>query len=141
MVYVHARYQSSVTFSGFLNALDGVASGEERIIFMTTNHLSALDPALIRPGRVDLIELLDDAGPAQARRLFLQFYGDGDLLNGIQRPEPLEILKSADDLESLIREGLKENCRISMASLQGIFIRNGPTEAINMCRVVLVSRP
>ncbi|KAF8921114.1 BCS1 N terminal-domain-containing protein [Mucidula mucida] len=44
-------YQSSVTFSGVLNALDGVTSGEERILFMTTNHIERLDPALIRPGR------------------------------------------------------------------------------------------
>ena len=43
-------YQPNVTFSGLLNALDGVASGESRIIFMTTNHLERLDPALIRPG-------------------------------------------------------------------------------------------
>ena len=28
-----------LTFSGLLNALDGVASTEGRIVFMTTNHL------------------------------------------------------------------------------------------------------
>src|SRR5258708_37718796 len=67
-------YQSSVTFSGFLNALDGVASGEERIIFLTTNHIEKLDPALIRPGRVDLACLVDDASPSQAKRLFTRFY-------------------------------------------------------------------
>ena len=43
-----------VTFSGLLNALAGVTSTEERLIFMTTNHIEKLDPALIRPGRVDL---------------------------------------------------------------------------------------
>ena len=40
------RRASHVTFSGLLNALDGVAAGEERILFMTTNHLERLDPAL-----------------------------------------------------------------------------------------------
>ncbi|CAB4413218.1 unnamed protein product [Rhizophagus irregularis] len=54
-------YQSMVTFSGLLNALDGVASSEERIIFMTTNHVELLDKALIRPGRIDVKELLGDA--------------------------------------------------------------------------------
>ena len=29
-----------LTFSGLLNALDGVASTEARIVFMTTNHLN-----------------------------------------------------------------------------------------------------
>ena len=49
-----------VTFSGLLNALDGVASSEERIIFMTTNHLEHLDNALIRPGRVDVKDFISN---------------------------------------------------------------------------------
>lgn len=36
---------ANVTFSGLLNALDGVASSEERILFLTTNHVEVLDPA------------------------------------------------------------------------------------------------
>ncbi|XP_021737893.1 AAA-ATPase At3g28580-like [Chenopodium quinoa] len=51
---------SDVTLSGLLNFIDGIwsACGEERIIVFTTNHVDKLDPALIRPGRMDLhIEL------------------------------------------------------------------------------------
>ncbi|XP_043541418.1 mitochondrial chaperone BCS1-like, partial [Chiloscyllium plagiosum] len=35
------RYEGMgrLTFSGLLNALDGVASAEARLVFMTTNHL------------------------------------------------------------------------------------------------------
>lgn len=33
---------SRVTFSGLLNAVDGVASAESRILFMTTNYLERL---------------------------------------------------------------------------------------------------
>ncbi|KAJ2705067.1 Complex III assembly protein translocase and chaperone, partial [Coemansia spiralis] len=81
----HAAYQQSmVTFSGLLNALDGVASSDERIIFMTTNHIERLDPALIRPGRVDVKVLLDNATPHQIRRMFVRFYGDG---SGVQADE------------------------------------------------------
>lgn len=47
-----------VTFSGLLNCLDGVASTEARILFMTTNYLERLDPALVRPGRVDVKEYI-----------------------------------------------------------------------------------
>ncbi|KAJ2850230.1 Complex III assembly protein translocase and chaperone [Coemansia brasiliensis] len=73
----HAAYQQSmVTFSGLLNALDGVASSDERIIFMTTNHIERLDPALIRPGRVDVKVYLGNATPYQIRRMFTRFYGD-----------------------------------------------------------------
>ncbi len=44
---------SRLTLSGLLNAIDGVTSTEGRILFMTTNYEERLDPALIRPGRVD----------------------------------------------------------------------------------------
>lgn len=44
-----------VSFSGFLNCIDGVmAPHNGRILVMSTNHADRLDPALIRPGRVDL---------------------------------------------------------------------------------------
>jgi SpoVK/Ycf46/Vps4 family AAA+-type ATPase len=39
--------------SGILNAFDGIVSLDDRLIFLTTNVLSSIDPAMIRPGRVD----------------------------------------------------------------------------------------
>ena len=39
--------------SGLLNVLDGVVDTPDRIVIMTTNHPEKLDPALIRPGRID----------------------------------------------------------------------------------------
>lgn len=41
--------ESSVTLSGLLNAIDGLAAPEGRLLFATTNHVEKLDPALIRP--------------------------------------------------------------------------------------------
>ncbi len=67
-------YTTGVTFSGLLNALDGVTSSEERIIFMTTNHISRLSTALIRPGRVDYRQLFTYASKDQMRRMFVRFY-------------------------------------------------------------------
>ncbi|XP_032232146.2 mitochondrial chaperone BCS1 [Nematostella vectensis] len=67
-------YQNRVTFSGLLNTLDGVASSEERVVFMTTNHLKRLDPALIRPGRVDFKQEIDWASRSQLVRMFARFY-------------------------------------------------------------------
>ena len=43
-----------VTFSGLLNALDGVGDPRGTIFFLTTNYKDRLDKALIRPGRVDV---------------------------------------------------------------------------------------
>ncbi|KAK9948552.1 hypothetical protein M0R45_004121 [Rubus argutus] len=44
------------TLSGLLNFIDGLWSscGDGRIIVFTTNHKDKLDPALLRPGRMDL---------------------------------------------------------------------------------------
>lgn len=44
---------SSVTLSGFLNVLDGLVHLDGNIIFMTTNVLDTIDPAVLRKGRVD----------------------------------------------------------------------------------------
>lgn len=45
-----------LTLSGLLNFVDGLWSscGDERIIVFTTNHKDKLDPALLRPGRMDM---------------------------------------------------------------------------------------
>ncbi|GKV29603.1 hypothetical protein SLEP1_g38511 [Rubroshorea leprosula] len=45
-----------LTLSGTLNLIDGLWSscGGERVIVFTTNHKDRLDPALLRPGRMDV---------------------------------------------------------------------------------------
>jgi transcription elongation GreA/GreB family factor len=46
-------HPDQLSLSGLLNVLDGVVDTPGRIVIMTTNHPEMLDPALIRPGRVD----------------------------------------------------------------------------------------
>jgi len=70
--------EGKVTFSGLLNALDGVSASEGRIVFMTTNHLENLDPALIRPGRIDLILELGQATLGQKEELVRRFFPDNN---------------------------------------------------------------
>ncbi|KAI8872339.1 hypothetical protein GQ42DRAFT_119516 [Ramicandelaber brevisporus] len=96
-------FQSSVTFSGLLNALDGVASSEERMVFMTTNHIERLDPALIRPGRIDVRLFFGYATEDQIRRMFTRFY-----------PE------HAKDADAFVKAVSGHN--ISTAQLQGHFV-------------------
>jgi hypothetical protein len=45
--------KDELNLSGLLNVLDGVVDSPGRIVIMTTNHVDHLDPALIRPGRID----------------------------------------------------------------------------------------
>ncbi|KAJ9090724.1 hypothetical protein QFC19_009466 [Naganishia cerealis] len=167
-------YKSAVTFSGLLNALDGVASSEERIIFMTTNHYNALDPALIRPGRVDVRELIDDAMPEQAERLFIKFYGERGTTGGpsaevavvgshggaqqadeqgeshtpppptpvktIEEPTPTEeeIQVWGAHVRDMVEAKMRKRQRVSMASLQGHFIRHGARESLGTLEELFV---
>jgi chaperone BCS1 len=48
--------KGTLTLAGILNAIDGIASPEGRVLFITSNHAEVLDPALVRPGRIDMNE-------------------------------------------------------------------------------------
>ena len=102
-------YSGRLTFSGLLNALDGVAASDERIIFMTTNHVDILPPALVRPGRVDLKIYVGLATRNQLMRMYLRFFPDEDD-------------KAATFAETL------ESTPMSMAEVQGFFMffKNDP---------------
>ena len=55
--------------SGILNVLDGVVDTPDRILIMTTNHPEKLDPALVRPGRVDVRLRLGYVQRTEARQM------------------------------------------------------------------------
>eukprot|EP00123_Amoebidium_parasiticum_P001180 comp12229_c0_seq1/m.7007 comp12229_c0_seq1/g.7007 ORF comp12229_c0_seq1/g.7007 comp12229_c0_seq1/m.7007 type:complete len:556 (-) comp12229_c0_seq1:713-2380(-) len=67
---------SKVTFSGLLNAIDGVAAQEGRILVLTTNNIHKLSATLIRPGRVDVRTYLGQATRSMLHRMFLNFFKD-----------------------------------------------------------------
>ncbi|KAJ7043743.1 P-loop containing nucleoside triphosphate hydrolase protein [Mycena alexandri] len=69
---------SRLSLSGLLNALDGVAAQEGRILYATTNKYTALDPALCRPGRMDIHIEFKLASKFQAQKLFYSFYLPSD---------------------------------------------------------------
>ena len=109
---------------------------------MTTNHIERLDPALIRPGRVDVSELIDDADPHQARRLFVRFYqGDGETWGETYDTiDKGEVEKLGAVLQDILKDEMRQGRRISMAALQGLFIRHGAEDAIRECRNLFASK-
>ncbi|XP_014206737.1 mitochondrial chaperone BCS1 [Copidosoma floridanum] len=119
---VKAAFQglNSVTLSGLLNALDGVASSEGRILFMTTNYLDRLDPALIRPGRVDYKEYIGWCSAIQLEKMFLRFY-----------------IEKKNDVENLAKKFaenvLSHKRNVSPAQIQGFFLfyKNEPEVVVN----------
>lgn len=113
---------SAVSFSGLLNAIDGVASQEGKIFFMTTNHIEKLDAALIRPGRCDVKFEVKHASKQQMEKMFLRFY-------------PGETVLASEFAAKLPANEL------SMASLQGHFLndRLSPQEAVEKTSDLLQS--
>lgn len=126
----------TVTFSGLLNALDGVASAEERIIFLTTNYVERLDGALVRPGRVDMTVRLGQATRYQVEQLWHRFYGESgesDKFKQLfcQKLESLGLLKP--EMHPTRTHGT------STAALQGIFLYNkgNMQGAISMANILV----
>ncbi|KAJ3509731.1 hypothetical protein NLJ89_g5069 [Agrocybe chaxingu] len=110
------RKTSLVTLSGLLNVLDGVGSEEGKIFFATAKHL---DPALIRPGRIDKKIQYKLATQAQAEALFLRFYPE-DLIPFFSTSSE----KPALDLPSLaasFASAIPEH-EFSTAELQGYLL-------------------
>jgi len=68
------RGKSAVTFSGLLNALDGVGMPEGQIFILTTNFREQLDAALIRNGRVDVHVEFQHISDEQCKEMFRRFF-------------------------------------------------------------------
>lgn len=66
--------RGGVTLSGLLNVLDGLHAPENVIFVMTTNDVEALDPALLRPGRIDYRLYLGAAAESQKVELYRKFF-------------------------------------------------------------------
>lgn len=115
---------SSLTFSGVLNSLDGIAAHEGQIIFMTTNHIEKLDSALIRPGRTDVKLFIGNAVKDQIYRLFKRFY-DG----------------TSDDLALDFSNKIPDGA-VNMASLQGHLMKykDCPDKAIEFVEQIQLQK-
>lgn len=80
---------------------------------------------------MDLACLIDDASPSQAKRLFTSFYDS---------EQNLDLKVPADELENMVEREMKQGKRVSMATLQGTFIRYRPEEAVRAARELFVKR-
>jgi len=99
-----------MTFSGLLNALDGLAAADSVLVVLTTNAaVGELDPALIRGGRVDRLWAFGPPTTAQLGDLFRSYYPRADAGVAAAFGAALEA--------GLGREG------VSMAAAQQLFIR------------------
>ena len=99
-----------------------MASTEERIVFMTTNYLNRLDPALIRPGRVDVKQEIGYAEAGQIERMFRRFY----------------LHESDANATTFAQNVIDLGEQKSIAQIQGYFMlhKNSPHAALNNVHIL-----
>ncbi len=78
-IAVKGKTRDGLTFDCFLNTISGVGSSEGVLLFVTTNHLENLDPALgiptnggtnsTRPGRIDRVVRVGPMAEPERRKL------------------------------------------------------------------------
>jgi chaperone BCS1 len=73
-----------VTLSGLLNVLDGFSTPDGVLFLMTSNHVETLDPALLRPGRIDYRLYMGIATDEQKAELFLRFFPDASVMEALE---------------------------------------------------------
>jgi SpoVK/Ycf46/Vps4 family AAA+-type ATPase len=92
----------AVTLSGLLNVLDGFHAPENVVYVMTTNKVEALDPALLRPGRIDYRLFMGEASASQRIALYRRFF------------------PAATEAEA--RDFAQAHCAETMAEFQGLLL-------------------
>ena len=65
-----------ITLSFILNIIDGIRETPGRILIITSNDYNSLDPALIRPGRIDLTLELKNASIDVIKEMYTHYYKD-----------------------------------------------------------------
>ena len=92
-----------LSYSGFINALDGVAAHEGSVIFLTTNHPQLIDEAAIRSGRVDFRLELGLCDRGQLERMFRKFFDDANAAARFAAAVPAERWSPAQVQERLLK--------------------------------------
>jgi chaperone BCS1 len=80
------KEQAASPLHEILNSMDGMLTPDGLKFIVTTNHLDRLDPAIVRPGRIDEVV---EVGPLQldcARKMFRAFYGRDGIGDYVPRP-------------------------------------------------------
>ena len=67
--------RKKVSLSQVLNSIDGLIAPHNTVFVFTTNHIEELDPALIRPGRMDLHMEIKPVSYETLNKFTLKFFG------------------------------------------------------------------
>ena len=91
-----------------LNTLDGVQTkGNSLITIFTTNHANRINPALRRPGRIDLIIKFENPNKAAAKKIYQTYFNP---IEGAENLDYDKILEKTPDVQGAV---LAEVCKRS----------------------------
>jgi hypothetical protein len=66
--------ESPITLDDLLNLWDGIRETSGRILIITSNHYDKLDPALVRPGRIDITLELSYVSHTIIKEMYKHFF-------------------------------------------------------------------
>jgi len=92
-----------VTLSGLLNVLDGFHAPENVVFVMTTNAVEMLDPALLRPGRIDYKLYMGEAAESQRMELYRRFFPESTEAEALEFAQAHAASTMADFQGELLR--------------------------------------
>lgn len=106
------RKNLGISLSQILNLLDGIVELDGRVLIACTNHINKLDPALIRPGRIDCVVELGLCTHGMIKDIIENFYETEISYSDIEKiPEntfsPCKVyeicFRNTDDLKNALK--------------------------------------
>ena len=77
-----------ITLDDILNLWDGIRETPGRILLISSNHYNKLDPALIRPGRIDISHELSNSSHDIISQIYSHLYGKSINENILKKIKP-----------------------------------------------------
>lgn len=119
------RQKHSAGLSAFLNAIDGIETPEHLMIVFTSNHPELIDPALVRPGRMDKIYNFDHVRDCLTLKQYGErFFSDlhTNLLPGDQFYQTLLDRKLTNASIVQIMKRFRNQCKIQQTQIDYLSI-------------------
>ena len=119
-----------VTMSGLLNVLDGFHAPDDVLFMMTTNKIEALDPALLRPGRIDYRLHLGAASEQQKLELYRRFFPLADEFEALAFAEAHAWAETMADFQGVLLELAEGSAGLHGGEITPVQTQQGDQEEV-----------
>jgi len=117
---ININIEQPITLDDILNLWDGIRETPGRILVISSNHYDTLDPALIRPGRIDITHELSNASHNTISEIYFHLFGKDINQKQLKKVKeyfysPAELINiyiDTNKLESAFIERLMKNKKV-----------------------------